>query len=106
TPATARPSGCAPEFTCLNGATMRTATALITLIALTCAGSASAQELEYVFSPEPTTELTAPLPLGVQNSIRGLSGPWDLDRDGRLEVLLAQHNGAGGRIHVVENAGV
>ncbi|HMB90231.1 MAG TPA: FG-GAP-like repeat-containing protein [Rhodothermales bacterium] len=62
-------------------------------------------ETEFVFSPE-GAELADPFPYGSQNGARGLSGPWDLDGDGQIEVLVAQHNSAGGRVHVIENTGV
>jgi hypothetical protein len=69
------------------------------------AGEAVAQELEYVFSPE-GSDLSDPFPAGLHNGARGLSGPFDLDGDGQIEILVAQHNSAGGRIHVIENQGV
>ncbi len=68
------------------------------------AGTASAQTLEYVFSPE-GSEASDPLAVGIQNGVRGISGPYDLDGDGKMEILLAQHT-AGGRVHVIENQGV
>src|SRR5690606_9245273 len=86
---------------------MRYATILSLAATFLFAGSAFAQtlELEYVFSPE-GTELSDAFAPGVQNGARGLSGPFDLDGDGNIEILVAQHNGAGGMIHVIENQGV
>ncbi len=84
---------------------MRIATTFALLAVLTV-GIASAQNTEYVFNPERTGELTDAFPNTVQNGARGLSGPWDLDQDGKLEMLVAQHNSAGGRVHVIENSGL
>lgn len=84
---------------------MRKALLLLFAAAFVFAGNADAQELEFVFSPE-GDELTDPFASGLQNGARGISGPWDLDGDGNVEILVAQHNGAGGRIHVIENQGV
>ncbi len=80
----------------------------VTFIALfgLLAGSAMAQlETEYVFAPTGLNFDDA-LPPGIQNGIRGLSGPFDMDQDGKVEILASQHSGAGGRIHVIENVGV
>lgn len=84
---------------------MRYATILSLAAVFLFAGSAYAQELEFTFSPE-GTELSDAFAPGVQNGARGLSGPFDLDNDGNIEILVAQHSGAGGLIHVIENQGV
>ena len=84
---------------------MRKVTACMALAVCLLAGTASAQELEYVFSPE-GSELTDPFPVGIHNGARGLSGPFDLDGDGNVEILVTQHSGGGGRVHVIENSGV
>ncbi len=72
-------------------------------------GTASAQmapaTLEYVFSPDPS-DASAPFAVGNQNGARGISGPHDLDGDGKMEILVAQHQGFGGRVHVIENQGM
>jgi len=88
---------------------MQFATAFCSFLSLlvllvTGAGTVSAQNLEYYFSPEGSAFSDAFAP-GVQNGARGLSGPFDLDRDGKIEILVAQHT-AGGRVHVIENQGV
>jgi hypothetical protein len=41
---------------------------------------------------------------GVQSGARDVAGPYDLDGDGQLEVLVSDYTG-GGRVHVVENTG-
>ncbi len=83
------------------------ARATILLIATAfIAGGVSAQSTELVWNPDRTGELTDAFPVGEHNGARGLSGPWDLDRDGKIEVLVAQHDAAGGRVHVIENNGV
>lgn len=69
------------------------------------AGTASGQTLEYYFSPEASAEASDPFAVGLQNGARGISGPYDLDGDGNMEILVAQHS-AGGRVHVIENQGV
>ena len=68
------------------------------------AETASAQTLEYYFSPDHDTDMNAPFATGIQNGARGISGPYDLDGDGNMEILVAQHT-AGGRVHVIENQG-
>ena len=66
--------------------------------------TAAAQNLEYYFSPEGSA-FSDPFAPGVQNGARGISGPFDLDGDGKVEILVAQHT-AGGRVHVIENQGM
>ena len=86
---------------------MRKVTALVALVfALSVSTESVAQSTEYVFNPDITGSLTDAFPVYSQNGARGLSGPWDLDQDGYYEVLVAQHNGAGGRVHVIENSAV
>ncbi|MCB0719588.1 MAG: VCBS repeat-containing protein [Bacteroidetes bacterium] len=84
---------------------MRTVT-VWAVLAIATAGLANAQSTEYIFNPERTGELTDPFPVYEQNGARGLSGPWDLDKDGHPEMLLAQHDAAGGRVFVIENTGL
>ena len=74
------------------------------LLLVTGVWTASAQNLEYYFSPEGNA-FSDPFAVGVQNGARGISGPFDLDGDGKVEILVAQHT-AGGRVHVIENQGV
>ena len=86
---------------------MQKATTIFALLLL-CAFPAQAQTsltTEYIFSPT-GSDIADPFAVGLQNGARGLSGPWDLDNDGNVEVLVAQHSGAGGRVHVIENTGV
>ena len=83
---------------------MRKATSLLFFVTFSLILTASAQELEFVFSPEGTDPST-PFAAGLHNGARGVSGPFDLDNDGRLEILVAQH-AVGGRIHVIENSGI
>ncbi len=81
---------------------MRLSTTLTALLLL-FAPAAMAQQLEASLNPTPSTNLSDPFAIYVQNGARGLSGPWDLDRDGKKELLVAQHSGAGGLVHVFEN---
>ncbi len=84
---------------------MRLYTALLSLLIL-LAPTVMAQQVEYSFNPDPSPDLSTPFAVGAQNGARGISGPWDLDRDGKLEILVAQHSSAGGRVHVIENTGL
>lgn len=83
---------------------MRLTTASV-FVLLLLAPAVMAQELEYGFSPDPSADIKDPFAIYVQNGARGVSGPWDLDRDGKEEILVAQHSGSGGLVHVIENAG-
>ena len=76
---------------------MKIATTVILSLLLVLVSQA--QTTEFVFDPDRTGELTDALPVGEHNGVRGLSGPWDLDRDGQSEFILAQHDAAGGRAH-------
>ena len=69
---------------------------------LLAAPALMAQEFQYAFNPPVGTDLSTPFGIYVQNGARGLSGPWDLDGDGKRELFVAQHSGAGGRVHVLE----
>ncbi len=84
---------------------MKRATTLLVMLVMAGWQLTAAQSTEYVFNPERTGELTDPFPVGSENGARGLSGPFDLDQDGQLEMLVGQHVGAGGVIHVIENTG-
>ena len=66
---------------------------------------ANAQTTEWIFNPERTGELTDAFAVYAQNGARGVTGPWDLDQDGRVEMLVSQHSSVGGMIHVIENVG-
>ncbi|MEQ9103800.1 MAG: FG-GAP-like repeat-containing protein [Rhodothermales bacterium] len=84
---------------------MKTATTLLIVLALIGFQSVTAQTTEYHFSPERTGELTDAFPVYEQNGARGISGPYDMDRDGKVEVLVSQHDAAGGTVHVIEHQG-
>ena len=59
-----------------------------------------AQDTEYAWGVEPSAEG----PFSTNHSgARDISGPHDLDGDGKWEVLVADYTG-GGRVHVFENA--
>jgi hypothetical protein len=84
---------------------MRKATTLLaTLLLIWSAGTALAQQNEYNLSFPTSEDITAPFTQGVQSGSRGVSGPWDLDGDGKAEVLVTDYTG-GGRVHVVEAQG-
>lgn len=81
----------------------------VTILALLIVGLTTiglmAQSTEFVYSPEGTGDINDALGFNWQNGVRGMSGPYDLDRDGHPEMLLAEHT-TGGRVYVIENVGV
>ena len=81
-------------------------TLLVLAFSLLLVNNVTGQSTEFVWNPDRTGELTDAFPVYEQNGARGLSGPWDLDQDGYYEVLVAQHDAAGGRIHVIENSAI
>lgn len=89
---------------------MRIATTLFSCLLLVTALPALAQvqqeaETDYRFVVPPSDDLTEAFSTGDHSGSRGVTGPYDLDGDGRQEVLLADYSG-GGRVHVLENVGV
>ncbi len=86
---------------------MRKVTTLLIAGLFVMAGSVFAQSTtEYVFNPNRTGELTDPFPVYVHNGARGISGPFDMDKDGKKEFLVSQHDASGGAVHVIEASGV
>lgn len=83
---------------------MRKATTLCLFLVLCFSGSALAQQT-VSFGTAPSAALNDAFTAGRHNGVRGLSGPFDLDKDGKKEFLLAEYSG-GGRAHVIENQGV
>lgn len=66
------------------------------------AGTAQAQQSEFLLNIPNSEDLKQGFATGSQNGARGVSGPYDLDSDGLIEVLVNDYTG-GGRVHVVEN---
>lgn len=88
------------------GDIMHRATTLVLASLFLLVGSVAAQTTEFIFNPLRTGELNDPFPVYSHNGARGLSGPFDMDHDGKLEFLVAQHDAAGGTVHVIENVGL
>ncbi len=84
----------------MRNATIALAAALLLLLAT----PAAAQEAEtsYRFVAPPTDDITNPYTPGSNSGARGVSGPFDLDGDGRMEILVTDYSG-GGRVHVIEH---
>ncbi|MDE2834738.1 MAG: FG-GAP-like repeat-containing protein [Bacteroidota bacterium] len=82
---------------------------------LFCVGIVSAQKTDFVWVPDPEMGfgihplLQVPNPpaywSGRHSGARTVAGPFDFDSDGKVDVILTDYTG-GGRIHIVENAGV
>ncbi len=92
---------------------MRIATAFITILLFSCVGMASAQTTGDFIDFPVDADYKAPYSLGTyddgeligrHSGARAVSGPFDMDGDGKIEVLLADYSG-GGRVHVIENVG-
>lgn len=89
---------------------MRKATTLLAALFLLLAGQAYAQTSDFTLSIplDDSGELgpynTGLDGAGVHSGARDVAGPYDLDGDGKMEVLLADYSG-GGRVHVIENVG-
>ena len=83
---------------------MYRATALLSAFILLGAGSALGQKTDFSFTVPTSEAFTDPYPAGANSGARGVSGPYDLDGDGNMEVLVTDYSG-GGRVYVLENAG-
>lgn len=81
---------------------MRRVTILACALTLMCAFGAQAQTTEYVLDVPTSTEFTDAYTANIQSGSRAVSGPFDMDGDGLVEMLVADYTG-GGRVHVVEN---
>lgn len=83
---------------------MRKATALLVLATMFYAGDAYAQIVDYAWHHPTSTDPNRPF-LDNHSGARTVAGPFDLDADGKLEVLVSDYSG-GSRVHVLENQGV
>ena len=63
---------------------------------------AQAQQNEFRLNVPTSDDVTVGYTTGLQSGARGVSGPYDLDGDGNMEVLATDYTG-GGRVHVIEN---
>ncbi len=84
---------------------MRKATILAVTLLMLGAGTALAQQVDFSLVVPPTDDFTAPYTVGLHSGARSIAGPYDLDNDGKAEIIVADYTG-GGRVHVVENVGV
>lgn len=74
----------------------------LTLALFMFVGISYAQEREFLLDIPNSTDLTQGFATGSHSGARGVSGPYDLDGDGLIEILVTEYSG-GGRVHVVEN---
>ena len=70
---------------------------------LLSAGSAFGQSTDYAWAFEVSADSTAPFP-ALHSGVRTVDGPYDLDSDGRAEVIVSDYS-YGGRAYVLENVG-
>jgi len=82
---------------------MRRVTSLMLMAAFVFAGSAVGQSTDFSFNVERSADPQAPYPVD-HSGVRTVAGPFDLDGDGMMEVLVSDYTG-GGRVHVLEVAG-
>ncbi len=80
----------------------KTVTVFFMVLCASLATSATAQTLEFGLNVPLSPEFKAPYTAAIHSGARGVTGPYDLDGDGKMEVLLTDYTG-GGRVHVVEN---
>ncbi len=84
---------------------MRKATTLAVTLLFLSAGSALGQQTDFAWNVSLSEDIMAPYTAGIHSGARAVSGPYDLDGDGKMEVLVSDYTG-GGRVHVLENVGV
>lgn len=89
---------------------MRKVTTLLVAGLLLSSSALFAQSTEYSLNVAASADINTPFFQGtasgggVQSGARAIAGPYDLDGDGKHEVLVSDYTG-GGRVHVIENAG-
>jgi hypothetical protein len=82
---------------------MRRVTSLLMMAAFLFTGSAFAQSTDYSFIVDRSPDPQAAYPFN-HSGVRTVAGPYDLDGDGRQEVLVSDYTG-GSRVHVIESIG-
>lgn len=82
---------------------MRKATNLLMVFAFLFVGNAFGQSTDFSFIVERTSDPHAPYPPN-HSGVRTVAGPYDLDGDGKMEVLVSDYTG-GSRVHVLEAIG-
>lgn len=83
---------------------MRKATVFLTLAMAFYVGDAVAQNVDFAWHHPTSTDPNRPF-LDAHSGARTVQGPYDLDNDGKAEVLVSDYSG-GTRVHVLENTGV
>jgi len=68
-------------------------------------GSAFGQQTDFAWNIGLSTDFQAMYTDGLHSGARSVAGPYDLDGDGKSEVIVSDYTG-GGRVHVLENVGV
>jgi hypothetical protein len=82
---------------------MRKFTNLLLILAFLFVGNAFGQSTDYSFAVPRTDDPHAPYPPN-HSGVRTVAGPFDLDGDGKKEVLVSDYTG-GSRVHVLESTG-
>ena len=82
---------------------MRRVTNLMLLVAFLFAGSAAAQSTDYSWTVPLSDDAQRAFSAG-HSGARTVAGPFDLDNDGKMEVLVSDYTG-GARVHVLEVVG-
>lgn len=91
---------------------MRTVTILAVFAILLGTADAFAQKVDFAWMPsmdDPPPpylpgQAAPPYLPGLQSGARQVAGPYDLDGDGKTDILVADYSG-GGRVHVIESTG-
>ena len=93
---------------------MRKAILLATVFAFSIVSSAYAQKTDFVWTPDPvmgfgvnplTQQPNPPAYMpGAHSGARSVAGPYDLDGDGKTDIIVSDYTG-GGRIHMLESVG-
>ncbi len=83
---------------------MRKATVLLAIATMFYAGESVAQIVDFAWHHPTSTDPNRPY-LDLHSGTRTVAGPFDLDSDGKMEVLVSDYSG-GSRVHVLENQGV
>ena len=93
---------------------MQKATLLAVVFAFAGLSATHAQKADFIWKPDPamgfginpftqTTNPPAYMP-GIHSGARTVAGPYDLDSDGKIDIILSDYTG-GGRIHMLEVVG-
>lgn len=83
---------------------MRKATVLLAIATMFYVGDSAAQIVDFAWHHPTSTDPNRPY-LDFHSGTRTVAGPYDLDSDGKMEVLVSDYSG-GSRVHVLENQGV